>query len=148
MSHIFYGHENSSKVAAINNIYPHIHTPAELYDALAKIWCEYSCTPRLRHLWSPDNLTLGQCSITAFLAQDIFGGKVLGILRPEGNYHCYNKAQGCIFDLTSEQFAPEIINYSTNYIEQSRNVHFARPDKLQRYQYLKEQLAKCSRSTI
>lgn len=32
-------------------------------------------------------MTLGQCSITAFLAQDIFGGEVYGILRPGGNYY-------------------------------------------------------------
>ncbi len=46
-------------------------------------------------MWTPDNKTLGQCSITAFLAQDIFGGKVYGIPLPEGGVHCYNMIGSC-----------------------------------------------------
>jgi hypothetical protein len=41
----------------------------------------------MRKDWTKDNMTLGQCSVTAFLVQDIFGGEVLGILLPDGNYH-------------------------------------------------------------
>lgn len=37
----------------------------------------------MQEAWSQDNYSLGQCSITAFLAQDIFGGKVYGLLRPK-----------------------------------------------------------------
>ena len=86
-------------------------------------------------------MTLGQCSITAFLAQDIFGGDVYGILRPGGNYHCYNVVNGRTFDLTSEQFGDEELSYEDNPM-QSREVHFAKEEKRLRYEYLKEELRK------
>ena len=86
-------------------------------------------------------MTLGQCSITAFLVQDIFGGKVYGILRPGGNYHCYNVVGEAVFDLTSEQFGDEVLDYTDN-PEQLREVHFAKAEKLERYEYLKAELAK------
>ena len=91
--------------------------------------------------WSKDNMTLGQCSITAFLVQDIFGGTVYGILRPGGNYHCYNVVGHCRFDLTSEQFGDEVLCYADN-PEQLRDVHFAKEEKRLRYEYLKAELHK------
>lgn len=136
----FYGWEQAT-VPAITEEYPGIHTPQDLYDALSEIWCADTCAPRMRADWSTENKTLGQCSITAFLAQDIFGGKVYGILRPGGNYHCYNVVGDCIFDLTSEQFGEEVLNYEDN-PEQFRKVHFAKEEKRLRYEKLKEALKK------
>lgn len=135
----FYGWEQAD-VQAITDQYQGIHTPADLYDALSQIWCADTCAPRMRGDWTPENKTLGQCSITAFLAQDIFGGKVYGILRPGGNYHCYNVIGGCCFDLTSEQFGEEQLCYENN-PEQFREVHFAKEEKRLRYEYLKKALA-------
>ena len=51
-------------------------TPCDYYDLLSDIWCGETCAPRMRKDWTPENRTLGQCSITAFLIQDIYGGKV------------------------------------------------------------------------
>ena len=93
----------------------------------------------MRENWSRENMTLGQCSITAFLAQDIFGGKVYGIKRPGGNYHCYNVISDCVFDLTSEQFGAEKLCYEDN-PEQLREVHFAKEEKRLRYEYLRQKL--------
>lgn len=138
MNYKFFGWENAD-VPAVTDMYKNIETPRDLYDALSSIWCEKTCAPRMREDWTLDNKTLGQCSITAFLAQDIFGGKVYGILRPGGNYHCYNVIGGCVFDLTSEQFGDEVLSYENNE-EQFREVHFAKEEKLQRYEYLKEKL--------
>jgi len=118
-----------------------IKNPRDLYDALSKIWCAQTCAPRMRGDWTPDNKTLGQCSITAFLAQDIFGGKVYGILREGGNYHCYNVIGDCVFDLTSEQFGDEKLCYQNN-PEQFRDVHFAKEEKRLRYEFLKAELLK------
>ena len=140
MSYRFYGWENAS-VPPITDEFKGINTPLDLYDALSNIWCEYSCAPRLRSDWSEDNKTLGQCSITAFLTQDIFGGKVYGVLRPGGNYHCYNVIGDVVFDLTSEQFGDEELCYENN-PEQSRDVHFSKAEKRERYEYLKSQLLK------
>lgn len=121
-----------------------IDSPVSLYDALLCVWCRYTCAPRLREKWSKENITLGQCSITAFLAQDIFGGKVYGILRPGGNYHCYNVIGDIIFDLTSEQFGDEKLDYSKG-VEQFKT-HFAKIEKRERYDYLREKLKEfCSK---
>lgn len=138
MKYNFYGCE-CAIVPSINDEYKNITTPIELYDALKNIWCEYTCAPRLREDWSKENITLGQCSITAFLVQDIFGGKVYGILRPGGNYHCYNVVGDAVFDLTSEQFGEEVLNYEDN-PEQFREVHFAKEEKYERYKYLCQKL--------
>lgn len=140
MSYKFYGWEQAS-VPAKTDKYTGVHTPKDLYDALSDLWCEYTCAPRMRKNWSKANITLGQCSITAFLAQDIFGGKVYGILRDGGNYHCYNVVDDCVFDLTSEQFGDEVLIYEGN-PEQFREVHFAKEEKKQRYEYLRNELRK------
>lgn len=138
MKYQFYGWETAD-ISAITDQYKRIKKPTDLYDALAGIWCRETCAPRMREEWTPENKTLGQCSITAFLAQDIFGGRVYGILRPGGNYHCYNVVGDCIFDLTSEQFGDEVLVYEDN-PEQFREVHFAGEEKRLRYEYLKEKL--------
>jgi len=134
----FYGCE-SADVPPCDEKYMKISNPRELYDLLSEIWCAETCAPRMREKWTANNKTLGQCSITAFLAQDIFGGKVYGILRKGGNYHCYNVIGTCIFDLTSEQFGDEVLSY-TNNPEQFREVHFSKEEKRLRYEYLKAEL--------
>ncbi|MBQ4271244.1 MAG: hypothetical protein II718_05420 [Clostridiales bacterium] len=135
MAYVFYGHEDAD-VPSENRIYPGIDNPYDLYDALSEIWCADTCAPRMRHEWTKENMTLGQCSITAFLAQDIFGGEVRGILRPGGNYHCFNVVDGHVFDLTSEQFGDEVLDYSDAPV-QSREVHFSKEEKRLRYEQLK-----------
>ena len=126
----FYGWE-SADVQDKNGL-----SPADYYDILSKIWCAETCAPRLRNKWSAENKTMGQCSVTAFLIQDFFGGEVYGILRPGGNYHCFNAVGNCIFDLTSEQFGDEVLDYSVC-TKQSRKTHFADEEKKKRYEYLK-----------
>ena len=116
-------------------------TPRDYYDILKDLWTAETCAPRLREYWTLENRTLGQCSITAFLMQDIFGGKVYGIKRSDGNYHCFNDVDGCVFDLTSEQFGDEILDY-TDCPEQFREVHFQKEEKRLRYELLKERLEK------
>lgn len=141
MDYQFYGWEHAL-AKPMDERYQMLQSPRRLYDVLSGIWCEYTCAPRLRQEWSRENMTLGQCSITAFLVQDIFGGKVYGILRPGGNYHCYNVVDGCCFDLTSEQFGEEAkaLVYEGN-PEQFREVHFAKEEKRLRYEYLKRELS-------
>ena len=87
MHYNFYGWENAN-AKPINELYPSINSPIDLYNALSEIWCAETCAPRLRGDWTKENMTKGQCSITAFLAQDIFGGKVYGIPMEGGNFHC------------------------------------------------------------
>ncbi len=134
----FYGWQ-TAVVPAVTEEFPGIYSPQALYDALRGVWCRQTCAPRMRQDWSGENPTMGQCSITAFLAQDIFGGRVYGILRPGGNYHCYNAVGDVVFDLTSEQFGDEILCYRDN-PEQFREEHFRKEEKWKRYLYLREAL--------
>ena len=129
----FYGREN----ADIKD--EHGLTPRDCYDLLAEIWCAETCAPRMRDRWSSENKTLGQCSITAFLMQDIYGGKVYGVPLGDGNYHCFNAVGDCVFDLTSEQFGDVKLNYE-GCPEQFREVHFAKEEKRKRYEFLREAL--------
>ena len=138
MEYRFYGWEHADMPPA-NPRYARVKTPRDLYDLLSGLWCAKTCVPRLRAQWSPEDRTLGQCSITAFLAQDIFGGKVFGILRPGGNFHCYNVVSGRAFDLTSEQFSDCTLDYTEN-PEQFRELHFAADEKRLRYELLKARL--------
>lgn len=128
----YYGCERGDTVLSEGRF----RTPNQLYDALLKLWCAETCAPRMRDRWTPENPTLGQCSITAFLAQDIFGGRVLGVPRPGGAFHCFNMVGDYAFDLTSEQFGGEKLDYD-HCPEQLREVHFAKAEKLERYERLK-----------
>lgn len=134
----FYGHETADVKARISD-YPGIETPKDLYRALWPLWTRETCTLRMQDGWTEENRTLGQCSITAFLAQDIFGGRVWGIPLEEGGWHCYNAAEDCVFDLTSEQFGDRKLDYALRH-EQLRHDHFMQPGKRERYEALKEAL--------
>ena len=140
MPYRFYGWETAD-VKPVNEKYAAIRDPRHLYDLLSRCWCAETCAPRMRDRWTPENRTLGQCSITGFLTQDIFGGEVCGMLRPSGNYHCYNVVGDCVFDLTSEQMGDEPLCYENNPV-QLRETHFAKEEKRLRYEYLKAALDK------
>lgn len=141
----FYGCDRAGLVHACNNIYKGIETPLDLYDKLTKIWCADTCAPRMRDNWCSDNMTLGQCSITAFLAQDIFGGEVYAMTTDNGGLHCYNKVGDIIFDLTSEQFGERAgeLSYDLSLLQgrESEN-HFLKAEKRERYEYICSRLKK------
>ena len=138
----YYSSGDMNKIGKpLSGSFPGINTPDDLYEALLKIWCADTCAPRMRSEWSPENKTKGQCSVTAFLAQDIFGGKVCGIPLSDGNVHCYNDLGVFVFDLTNEQFGEKAkaLKYEDNPV-QSREDHFAKKEKQQRYELLKSKL--------
>ncbi len=140
----FYGSREAAGIRAAHQTYAGIATPLDLYDALRGIWCADTCAPRLRAGWMPENRTLGQCSITAFLAQDIFGGEVRGMQAESGGIHCYNVVCGVIFDLTSEQFgekAKHMVYGEDPLQERESPEHFGKEEKRKRYEYLKKALA-------
>lgn len=145
-TYAFYGWEKADRVKGKSALYPGIETPLDLYDILTELWCADTCAPRMREAWSQDNKTLGQCSITAFLVQDIFGGSVYGVPRPGGTFHCYNVVDDVVFDLTSEQFGDENLCYENN-PGQFREIHFEKAEKKQRYELLKRKLQERSKKS-
>ena len=130
----FYGRERVGELRQEAGL-----TPVELYELLLSVWCAETCAPRMRQDWTPEDPTLGQCSVTAFLVQDLFGGEVLGIPLEEGGVHCYNRVRGVVFDLTSEQFGARALSYEGNPL-QHREEHFAKGEKLARYRLLRRRL--------
>ena len=135
MAYGFYGWQNAAIQDELGL------TPRDYYDLLSQIWSADTCAPRMRQSWSPENKTLGQCSITAFLLQDIYGGEVYGVPLGDGNYHCFNVIGDCVFDLTSEQFGTKEQNY-VNCPKQERSAHFAKDEKRARYELLRFELLK------
>ena len=135
----FYG-ACRANMAPILAKYSKIANPRELYAFLERCWCKESCSSRLRDHWDEADKTLGQCNPTAFLAQDIFGGKVLGLPLENGMIHCFNEVDGTVFDLTSEQFHGREMPY-IHCAEQNRDEHFLKePEKKERYLALKKRL--------
>lgn len=142
MEYKFLGYETAADVKPLENCGYKLDSLLDLYNVLAEgVWREATCAPRMQSKWSDENKTLGQCSITAFLVQDIFGGEVYGIKRPDGNYHCYNVIGGKQYDLTIEQFGDEKddLVYDNKY-PQLRAVHFKKEEKYNRYLLLKSLL--------
>ena len=136
---MYYNFAKTKDIKPVNNEYK-INNPNELYDKLMNIWSIETCAPRLRNKWSNENKTVGQCSITSFLVQDIFAGEVYGVPLKEGAYHCFNVVDGIVFDLTNEQFDKPLI-YTLDY-PQNRNDHFSSKEKYERYLLLKQNLKK------
>ena len=141
MEYKFHGWD-SSDVTPIDAEYAQIKNQRHLYDLMCNVWSVESCAPRYRCEWSEENITRGQCSITSFLVQDIFGGKVYGVPLSEGGFHCYNVVGDSLFDLTSEQFQGKENLVFAKENEQFREVHFASEEKKARYELLKEGLKK------
>ena len=136
---MFYGNKHSDLKPA-NREYAFVGSLGGLYRMLLGCWRRETCAPRMQEKWSAANPTCGQCSITAFLVQDIFGGKVYGVPNGDGNYHCFNVVGDAVFDLTSEQFDHPLA-YTMDF-PQSRETHFAKTEKKLRYEALKLALMK------
>ena len=124
----------------MGNFYGMERAPLEVlrfYGRVSRAWCAKTCAPRMRSGWTNENASLGQCSVTAFLAQDVLGGEVYGVPLRDGNFHCFNVINGETYDFTSSQFANETLNYTKDH-PQLRSVHFAKEEKKRRYELLKQ----------
>lgn len=140
---MFYGSEHSD-LRPTNPEYAFVGSLGNLYQLMLGCWRRETCAPRMQEKWSEDNPTCGQCSITAFLVQDIFGGEVYGVPLGDGNYHCFNVVGDAVFDLTSEQF-DHPLTYTMDF-PQSRETHFAKAEKKARYETLKDALKRKAKS--
>ena len=145
-----YNYHNSglTNVIAINKTYAGIETPDDLYRALDSCWTVDTCTERLREKYSSVNKTCGQCAITAFLFQDIFGGQIYGMKTKHGK-HWYNYVGGEVIDLTCEQFGEDakdlVYDISVDTLLDTRESIWNETEKKERYLLLKANLEKfCS----
>lgn len=136
----YYGAEHEINVE--NCLYDGIKNIHDLYDALVKSWSRETCTQRLRHKWTKEDYTCGQCAITAFVVQDIFGGDIYEIPLESGGVHCFNLIDGKAVDLASEQFGDKAkdLDYTNNIALQDREFRMLEPGKKDRYELLKSNL--------
>lgn len=119
--------------------YEKLGSPVDLYSLLLTCWGQDTCAPRMAEAWPKSHPTLGQCSITAFLVQDLYGGEVYGVPLGDGNFHCFNVVDDVRFDLTSGQFGEKLLHYTLKY-PQSREIHFQKKEKEARYLLLRQKL--------
>jgi len=80
----------------------------ELYiigPIIRQVWCRETASPSCQDGWSKDNLSWGQCAVTALLVQCIEGGELLRTVIEGYGSHYYNRLpSGQTVDLTSDQF--------------------------------------------
>ncbi|KAF3889876.1 MULTISPECIES: YunG family protein [Nostocales] len=99
-------------------------------EILKKCWSKKSSS-----LWSSENPSCGQCSVTALVVQEIFGGRILKTSICD-RWHFYNEIQGIRYDLTDEQFQTPL-----NYEDIPSNAEEAFTDTSQeQYEYLRHQV--------
>ncbi|SDD40873.1 hypothetical protein SAMN05421663_11084 [Terribacillus halophilus] len=58
--------------------------------------------------WTQTNPAKGQCSVTALVIHDLFGGEIVKTAAPDG-WHFYNMIKGNRFDFTASQFEETLI---------------------------------------
>ena len=103
----------------------------KLYHVFKKCWSLESSTK-----WDKCNPSKGQCSVTALVIYDRFGGSILKT-EVNGQWHFYNRIGNQILDLTSEQFSASI-----DYQDIESSVEEALIDTSQRqYENLKKKFA-------
>jgi len=103
----------------------------QLYSIFEECWSVESSSK-----WEEGNPSKGQCSVTALVVHDHFGGNILKT-NVNGQWHSYNIIDNQVLDLTSRQF-----NTPIDYQDIESTVEEALSDCSQRqYEYLREQFA-------
>lgn len=81
---------------------PEIYSGYRSVDALASALL-HAWSGKTSSLWSRENPARGQCSVTALVVQDLFGGFIVKT-RLAAGMHFYNLIDGKRIDLTLAQF--------------------------------------------
>ena len=87
-------------------------TPATIQSLTEKLnsaWSNETCHPTSKELWTMENKALGQCSVTALVINDLFGGQIanndqynhLWNILPDGTQHDFTRSQ---FEGQDEEF--------------------------------------------
>lgn len=110
----FYGIETSEAIKPITDEYK-LNNLKEMFEALLNTWDDETVSPGCLPVYNHDNdPSKGECTITAMLVQDIFGGTIRRIHVGMGT-HSLNEINGNFYDLASDQFA--VMNIPLNYEE-------------------------------
>lgn len=93
--------------------------------------------------WREDVPSLNQCAVTALVVQDYFGGSLLRCALDDGDSHYWNSTLylGEV-DLSCNQFAVSKQKLVGDIIVRDREYVLSFPDTKQRYEILKDRVAK------
>ena len=113
----------------------------EFYLKCREAWNIETCSERFRPEWSAEqNRSIGQCTITSALVNELFGGEVYGIPLEGGGRHNFNRFDGHSIDLTSEQFGADTVLDFENAIHVDPATLLSDEDKQSRFNLLKKRL--------
>lgn len=100
----YQGQELKDKKCKEVEAFKGIDTLHKLYAVLRKSWSSSTAYKSCQSEWVSEDLSYGQCAITATLVYDMFGGSIHRIRVEGGGTHYFNKITGQYVDLTREQF--------------------------------------------
>jgi len=101
----------------------------KILNSLKKCWSEKSSEN-----WSEENPSRGQCSVTAIVIQDNFGGDIVKTLSKEGQWHYYNRINGISYDFTSDQFPEPLLYFDLP----SNKIEALSDTSMEQYKYLSD----------
>ena len=134
----FYGFEHADEIKPIKDC--GVKTLGEFYLKCLKAWSIDTCSVRFRPDWSEDNPSVGQCTITAALVHEFFGGEILGLPLTDGGTHSFNKIGGVIVDLACEQFGKDALLDFDNAVPGDADRLLVGGDKAERCALLRKRL--------
>jgi hypothetical protein len=110
--------------------------------ALQSSWSQRTSTK-----WTAANPALGQCSVTALVLQDQFGGRLLKT-QVHDAWHFYNEIDGEVYDFTAQQF-PQPLTY---HHELATRAEALADTSLEQYRHLRDAFGKnwreCQSTTL
>lgn len=93
----------------------------DLLKALNMAWCKETAFSGDRKNWTIDKKSTGQCTVTAMIVFDYFGGKIVrGYSEKYKLFHYWNEIDGKKVDLTYDQFSDKKDIAFTNIIYKSK----------------------------
>ena len=134
----FYGWEYADEIKPVTDC--GAATVGEFYLACLKAWSIDTCSAKFRGGWSEENPSVGQCTITAAIVHEYFGGEVLGLPMEGGGMHSFNLLDGKIIDLACEQFGKDALLDFDNAVPVEPEALLAGGDKAERCALLKKRL--------
>lgn len=107
----------NKKLAIIKN--DKVKTLDDFYDVLRKAWTKETAHPNVQYYWDDnENITLGQCAVTAMVVYDFFWGTIHRIHLDNGDTHYFNYIDGHFVDFTREQF--DVCDMPISYLDNDK----------------------------
>lgn len=115
----------------------------DLFAALLESYSAETVHPMIRGKYDGyDDPTFCHCTITSMVVQDYFGGEILATPTPTGGSHYFNRIDGKIIDLTSDQFTNKniVLDYSNISIINREEIPEKKEGADSRYAILKQKV--------